>query len=592
MSKERKDLWPKDEYKKYKELNSRYAYSRSPVEASTAMISGISGALAVHAGLKALQQGGSAADAAMTASLAQIVLSGGSEISFAGVLNMAYYDAAEGKVYSMNAANNTVQEEKNPMSIPFFGTPSGRGTLVPGFMAGVQAAHDRFGKLPFAKLFEPSIYFAEEGFVLDRVILWWMDPLGTRKKVLSRLPETREIFTKENGEFYREGDLFRQPQLAKTLSKVAEEGADYMYRGEWAKKLVSTLQRDGGKMTLKDLEDYKVLWSDPLKTTYRDYEVCAIDFPTFGGAKAIETFNLLECADFDRSGHYTDSPEELFWFIQIARSHYYLSDDIDMDRLPIDPELVKKYLPEGDFSLKSRVKKETAKLLWSRLREMGGWIPLNQEILKIRRMKAGSTSAVVAVDEEGNVASVCHTINSVGWGTSGIFVDGISIPDSACFQQPQVKRAGPGNRFPEMTNPLIVLKNGKPVLASSCTGVGVHEVTVQNIVNVLDYGMEPQIAEQTPKFGIPVFRDEDMASLENIENRTEYEKQFIGRDFSTEVLEGVRNLGQELEITPPSKGSKASIEGYGRWAGIQIDQKAGKLRGGVHSGLNGLAEGY
>ena len=280
MSKERKDLWPKDEYKKYKELNSRYAYSRSPVEASTAMISGISGALAVHAGLKALQQGGSAADAAMTASLAQIVLSGGSEISFAGVLNMAYYDAAEGKVYSMNAANNTVQEEKNPMSIPFFGTPSGRGTLVPGFMAGVQAAHDRFGKLPFAKLFEPSIYFAEEGFVLDRVILWWMDPLGTRKKVLSRLPETREIFTKENGEFYREGDLFRQPQLAKTLSKVAEEGADYMYRGEWAKKLVSTLQRDGGKMTLKDLEDYKVLWSDPALAGIEEFKVADDKFVT------------------------------------------------------------------------------------------------------------------------------------------------------------------------------------------------------------------------------------------------------------------------------------------------------------------------
>jgi gamma-glutamyltranspeptidase len=143
-----------------------------------------------------------------------------------------------------------------------------------------------------------------------------------------------------------------------------------------------------------------------------------------------------------------------------------------------------------------------------------------------------------------------------------------------------------------MTNPLIVLKNGKPVLASSCTGVGVHEVTVQNICNVLDYGMDPQTAEQAPKFGIPVFRDEDMTSLENLINRTEYEKQFMGNDFSPDVLEDVRNLGQELEITPPSKDSKASIEGYGRWAGIQIDQKAGKLLGGVHSGLNGLVEGY
>jgi len=585
--------WSKRELEKYSKLNKSYMQSKPLAKGCSGMISGVSGALAVHAGLKALQQGGSAADAAIVTALVQIVLTGGSQISFAGVLNMVYYEANTGQVHSMNAAYNTVQEEEDPMSIPFLGNPSGRATLVPGFMAGVQAVHDRFGKLPFARLFEPAIYFAEEGFVLDEGTMVWMDPYNTRDKVLTRLPETREIFTNDYGEFYRKGDLFKQPQLADTLRKVASLGTDYMYRGEWARKLVKTLQREGGKITLKDLEEYKVLWSEPLRTLYRDHEICTMNFPNFGGAKAIEAFNLLECSDLGRFGPYITSADALFWFIQIARTHYYLTEDIDMDRLPIAPELIKRYLPEVDLSLESRVKKETARLLWLRLQKMGGWIPLNLEALKSRERKLDNTSAVVAVDEKGNVAAVCHSINSLGWGTSGIFVDGVSIPDSASFQQPQVKAAGPGNRLPEMTNPLVVLKNGKPVLVSSCTGVGLHEITLQNVVNVLDHGIDPKSSVDAPKFGIPyILLEEDMTSLESLNMRSGYEKQYVGSDISTEVLDGVRKLGQQLEITLSPKDMKTSFGRYGRWIGIQINPDNGKLLGGVDPGLNGLAEGY
>ncbi len=148
---------------KYTTLNQTFDQPHPLAVGKKGMVVGTSGALAVKAGLEALKQGGSAVDAALTTSLAQISLSTGCWVSYAGFMTMVYFDAETGKVYSMNAAYNTVQAEDDPLSIPSR-TPSGRATPVPGFMAGVQAAHDRFGQLPFASLFDPSIYFAEEVF--------------------------------------------------------------------------------------------------------------------------------------------------------------------------------------------------------------------------------------------------------------------------------------------------------------------------------------------------------------------------------------------------------------------------------------------
>ena len=115
------------------------------------MIAGTSGPLAVHAGLEALRRGGSAADAALTTALAQVALTAGSTVSYAGIMTVVYYDASTAQTYTLNAGYNTVQEEKDPGTIPTIGSHSGRTALVPGFMAGVQALHDRFGRLPSSR---------------------------------------------------------------------------------------------------------------------------------------------------------------------------------------------------------------------------------------------------------------------------------------------------------------------------------------------------------------------------------------------------------------------------------------------------------
>src|SRR5262245_19540480 len=471
------EAWPPGELEKYWELQRDYNRPHPAVESDKGMVAVTHDAFSARIGLEALQQGGSAADAALATSLAQIALDAGAVTSYAGILTMVYYDAAGKKVYSLNACYNTVLEEREPLTIPGGGKPSGRTALVPGFFAGVQAAHDRFGKLPFASLFDPAIYLAEKGFVVDPVLSAW---INMRKDVLSRLPETKRAFAKQDGEFYKAGDRFKQPQLAETLRKVAAQGTDYIYQGEWAKKFVAAVQSEGGKMTLADLKAYRPSWSEPLQTSYHGYQVYSLGLPSNGGINTIEAFNLLEAADLKQYGHYTVSPDVMYEFIRICSAGYFL--------LGWPTNTLKLYLPDFDLSPESRVKKESARLLWQKMHEPA-WEKMLSVITGRHKFdgfrltvtpkgKVDNHSAgVVAVDGKGNMAAVLHTSNTVLWGTTGIFVDGVSIPDSAAFQQPRIAGIKPGDRLPDPGNPVIVLKNDKPYLASSSIGFALHQIT-------------------------------------------------------------------------------------------------------------------
>src|SRR5215470_14197826 len=383
------EAWPQGELEKYWRLQHDYQRQHPAVESAKGMVAVTSDALSARIGLEALQQGGSAADAALATSLAQIALEAGAPTSYAGILTMVYYDAAGKKVYSLNAGYNTVLEEKDPLTIPGGGKPSGRTALVPGFFAGVQAAHDRFGKLPFASLFDPAIYLAEKGFVVDKALNYW---INRRKDVLSRLPETKRVFTRQDGEFYKAGDLFKQPQLAETLRKIAAQGTDYIYQGEWANKFEAAVQSEGGKMTLADLKAYQPIWSEPLQTSYHGYQVYGLGLPSLGGVNAIEALNLLEAADLKQYGHYTTAPEAMYEFIQICRVNYFLS------YLP--PLTLKTYLPGLVSAPESRVKKENTRLLWQKMHEPA-WEKMVSTIWP-KDKGSNHSSGVVAVDGQGN----------------------------------------------------------------------------------------------------------------------------------------------------------------------------------------------
>jgi gamma-glutamyltranspeptidase/glutathione hydrolase len=440
----------------------------------------------------------------------------------------------------------------------------------------VGAVHDRFGVLPFDALLEPAIYFAEQGFHLDALHAAFIE---SKTAVLSRLPETKQIFVKENGAFYAAGDLFTQPELAGTLRAVAAQGVDYMYTGPWGQRFVEAVQGEGGKITLDDMAAYEVIRSEPVHTTYHGYDVYGPGFPDHGGVNAIEAFNLLEAADLRQYGHHSTSPEALFWFMQIARTNM-LSYIAPQERATL--------IPERDLSLESRLSKETALWLWEQVQH--GKFPFTAQ-------PAGNpsnhSSAVVAVDQWGNVAAVVHSINAVVWGETGIFVDGVSIPDSASFQQRAVDRAGPGNRLPGVVNPIIILRDGVPAVASSSIGSGLHEKAIQCLVNVLDYGMDPKTA-----LDAPAFLAQDWTTVQQAQTSlgrstldpgaVQAVEQVAVGDFDDDLLEAVRGMGLLVEELSFEEAGMA----IGWWVGIVIDPETGTLQGGAPGRSGGYAEGY
>ncbi|MDX1500733.1 MAG: gamma-glutamyltransferase [Thermoanaerobaculia bacterium] len=503
--------WPPGELELYTRLNQELGGVKPEASGREGMIVGTTGSLAVRAGLAALEQGGSAVDAALATAFAQITLAAGSWVSFAGILSLVHYDADTRKLDYLNGEFNTVLGEDDPLSIPS-AAPSGRTALVPGFMAAAEAAHQRHGRLPWAELFVPAIYFAEEGFPLDADLA---ATISFRWGVLSRLPETRAIFTRPDGAPYQTGDLFRQPSLAQTLRRAARNGADEMYTGAWGEKLVAAIQADGGKMTMDDLAAYRPIWKRPGKARFDDYKIQAPRSPGMGGRIAARVFRNLRGVNLATLGHYTESADALFALLSATRDAYGLVPPLHSD-------------------------------------------------------------GVIAVDDEGNVVALLHSINTSAWGLTGIFVDGVSIPDAAAQQQRRVAAAGPGQRIWTGTNPMIVTQKKRPVLASSAIGRGLMEATVQSLVNILAYGMSPKQAVDTALFRAPRRLPEGGIGPSLVT---------IG-DFPSDVLDEVRARGIEIDEL-----SRRDFESLGYWIGVAMDPETGELLGATTPPLNGRALG-
>jgi gamma-glutamyltranspeptidase/glutathione hydrolase len=427
-------------------------------------------------------------------------------------------------------------------------------------MAAVQAAHDRFGRLPFEAIFGPALSYAEQGFELND---FHARLISYRKPVLSRLPETRAVFTKDDGSWYTKGDLFTQPELAKTLRAVAEQGAGYMYTGPWAERLVAAVQADGGKMTMEDMRAYRATWTEPLRISYGGHEIYAHGLPAQGGANLAEALNVATLAGTADMGHYSESPEAFFWLTQIT----------NLFVLSFVPEpAISAMLGGADGSLEARTTNEHARLVWKLMSE--GKMPMT----KVPADEGSKHSdAVIAIDRWGNIAAIVHTINTGAWGDTGIFVDGVSIPDSASFQQALISQVGPGVRLPDPTEPLIITRDGKPVAALSSIGSGLHQKTVATLVNLIDFGMGIKRAVDEPSWHLPEFSAAGLGA-----------QQIFEGDFCDCLIDAVRALGLELKVLPQGIDSRAP-RGY--VVGASIDAEG--VRRAVSTDMfNGRALAY
>jgi gamma-glutamyltranspeptidase/glutathione hydrolase len=512
--------WPPGEFEKYSALTYDYDRPHPVGSGRRGLIAGTTSALAVRSGLEALKQGGSAADAAIATAMAQIVLTAGCCMSFAGDYMLTYYEADSNRVFYLDGSLATVRGETDPLSIPPRGTPSGRSALVPGFMAGIGATHDRFGRLPWDSLFEPSIYFAEEGFVLDEFL---ERAFAYREDVLTRLPETRRIFISPDGDLYQAGELFRQPQLANTLERVARRGSKEMYTGRWARRFVRAVRREGGKMKRSDLRRYDPEWGDVVRFAYRDHEIFLPGTPATGGGYIEWMLGQLRPYDLNGMGHYTRSADALYHLMGMIR----------------------------DF-----------------------WIGGHYGASMAGQRASEHTDSVVVIDIEGNIAAAQYSIYTSLWGTTGIFVGGVSIGDTAASHQEELATLGPGDLLPNPGNTLIAMKDGRPALAIASIGAGLIEVTAQALVDMIDYGLGVKPAESTPTVRQPAFSLPDRPA------------RVTRGEFDTGLLDTVRAMGIPIVEELPGEES-----GKGYWSGVTISPN-GRLLGATSNEFNGWAEGY
>lgn len=558
--------WPTGEYE-------RFLAAQNVVRTEAGVATGTKGAvtvayngIAARAGLEALNAGGNAIDAAATAALTQVAVTAGAPISYFGILSLVYYDAASGRVYTMNAEWNTVRGETEPMSIPgsislaseagMRGTAvSGRTALVGGFMKGIEAAQKRFGKLPFATVFQPAIAIAERGMPVTTALA---DKFRFRGEDLSRLPATRAIFMKPDGSRYEAGETFKQPALAATLRAVASQGADYMYQGPWATKLVDAVQADGGRMTLEDLAAYEVIWDEPLVAPVGNgYTLYTNPMPNMGGTAMIEALLLAEAAGLGSAPHWTKSGATLKTALDISQM-------FTLQYLPA--ATLNQMYPGIGFSPADRIAPGRAAELWKRMQ--AGITPFRWKT----PTPAIHSDDVVAIDEAGNIAAITQSINCVDWGRTAINVDGISIGDPASFQQALIARTRPGTRLMSPTETGILFKDRVPVMGFASMGSGLHHRTFQALLNVTRFGMTVDEAINTPDFLLPV-NDTDGRLIARVPK---------GK-FPAAVLQDTGYVFQEIDATGMRFG------GEGLWVAISRDPKTGMLRAASHNRNNSAA---
>jgi gamma-glutamyltranspeptidase/glutathione hydrolase len=497
--------------------------------------------LASHAAIDALKHGGNACDAALSAAITQTVVEP-HMTTITGVLSLLYYDAKSGKTTYMNGGMNAPQAPLPGFSVADLNT--GRGVAVPGWWAGFEAALAGHGTKSKAELMAPAIEYAREGFEIHPFLYGEMYEMMAK---IGRTPEGREMYMPD-GALLSPGDTLRELKAARTLERLATEGSDYFYRGEFARHFCEVVQKAGGVITPEDLAAYKVRWQEPAHGMYRGYEILASPPPDNGGTHIIEMLNMVELMNLQKEGPPSKSADTLYQLIRIHDEVLFeggKQGDPETHPVPLDIILSKEYARMRFRLLQMGTPKEVA------------YVP-----------SPGSTHVTV-VDGAGNVATILHSCMSLPW-QNGLFVDGVSIcAAGAHFLRNMPK---PGHRASAYVAPNIIFKNGRPLLASGSPSVGLLANIMQNTINILDFGMSVEESVHLPRFGG--------------RSSTDPRRTMIEADFDERLRQEVTTRGVPLDVVNPWNFYLGSFEG------IHIDQSSGTLTACGDPRRAGQPEGF
>ena len=367
---------------------------------------------------------------------------------------------------------------------------------VPGTVAGLVHALERYGTMSLSKVMAPAIALARKGFVVNHELAASLDKAAPR---LQSHPASSRYFFRADGKPLKVGSLWRQADLATTLELIAARGADGFYRGPVAKLITDEMAKGNGLITARDLIKYRVVERRPVSGTYRDYRIDSMPPPSSGGIHLIQMLNILEGWDLVSHGH--NSAAYLHRLIESMRRAYadrsrHLGDP-DYYPVPVDRLIDKQYAAQ----LRKAIDLNRA----SRSEDVQSHLAVPEE--------SPQTTHFAVWDEQGNVVSNTYTLNfSYGSGiavTGGGFLlnnemDDFSakagVPNAYGLTGEEANAIGPGKRPLSSMTPTIVFQDGKPVMATGSPGGStIITVVLQHILNHLDFDMNIAEAAAAPR---------------------------------------------------------------------------------------------
>ena len=473
----------------------------SPTVAKQAMVV-TSDKIASEIGLQVLQQGGNAVDAAVTIGFTlAVTLPRAGNIGGGGF--MLIHDAKTGNVVAVDYREKAPRNAHKDMYLDKAGNPDNQlsrfshlAVGVPGTVAGLALALEKYGSLSLAQALQPAIKLAEKGFPMHHVL---RDSLLRGEKRLKKSAETSRLFFKEDGSAYALGEQFVQPELASTLKQIAEQGVSAFYEGEIAKKIAADMAANNGLITLEDLKAYRPAIRQPIHGTYRGYDVYSMSPPSSGGVHIVQILNILEQFSIKEFGH--NSQASLHVMAEAMKRAY-------ADR--------SEYLGDTDFvnvPLKGLTSKAYAKSLATQ-------IPLDKatpskSIAPANPLpyESNETTHFSVIDKAGNAVANTYTLNfSFGSGLTakgtGFLLNNemddfsakAGVPNAYGLIGNAANAIAPEKRMLSSMSPTIVMHNQQPFLVTGSPGGSrIITTTLQVIMNVIDHGMNIQEAVNAPR---------------------------------------------------------------------------------------------
>jgi gamma-glutamyltranspeptidase/glutathione hydrolase len=438
-----------------------------------------------------------------------------------------------------------------------------RAISVPGSVAGMALALERFGSLKWSEVIEPARELAANGFPLNLKTVQRMETDG---ELLKLFPESTRIFL-QNGNFPHEGTILIQTDFAGTLKRLQDSGPREFYEGETANLIVQEMKQHGGLITLEDLKDYKAIIRKPVSGTYKGYEIFTAPPPSTGGIALIQMLQMAEQFNFKAAGFHSSDHLHLLAEIMkraLADRARYLGDP-DFVTIPVDL-LSPKHIKELAKSIKKNRATPSKKVM---------------DPAKISRESGKNTTQISIVDRFGNMVSITTTLNSQ-FG-SGVTVTGAGFllnndmddfttqpgkPNLYLLIQSESNAIQPGKRPASLMTPTILVKNGRAVLGLGSPGGPMIPTSVfQCISNVLDFGMDLQEAVEAPRIHHQWMPDE-----------IHYEPYAVVYD----VRKALESRGHHFALEPESIGDVEAV---------MVDPISGMKLGAADPRRGGFAQG-